>query len=286
MKQVLTITLLGALCGTAFALSGPGGGSLVGGGLGVDDPTEGDEVTLPETIEMTGVIRDFKESHPDMQYRISGVMAGMVEDELDEDGKPVRDVAFYDSLSSSQKSKYPINSSESFSQWFRDVPGVNTSWLHSITLELQEDGSYYFAQEKPDYFFPADYKGFSADGSEMKTVSTGTHNFYFTYELETEFTYTNPDERDTELTFSFTGDDDVWVFINGKLACDIGGVHGQTSTSVNVDDEAAALGLQVDKNYTLKLFFAERFTTESNFRIETTLSLRKAELPPTAGLFD
>ncbi len=274
-SKLLMAAMLGTTAPLASAqVSGSGGGGELGGSGGS---------FAPESIELTGVIRDFHESHPDMQYKVSGVMKGLVEDELDAEGKPVLDEAFRAAYTGS---KYPVNSSETFYQWFRDIPGVNTSWLHTITLDQLEDGSYYFAREKPDYFFPADYKGFAADGSGMNTTSAGTHNYFFTFEVEMDFTYTDPDLRDHALEFTFTGDDDVWVFINGKLACDIGGVHGQSTDSVNLDVERAALGLQVNENYTLKLFFAERYRVQSNFRIETTLSLRKSELPPTAGLFD
>ena len=37
------------------------------------------------------------------------------------------------------------------------------------------------------------------------------------------------------LTFQFEGDDDLWAFINNKLALDIGGIHGTTTDSLNVD---------------------------------------------------
>ncbi|GJM19412.1 MAG: hypothetical protein DHS20C14_16250 [Phycisphaeraceae bacterium] len=289
MERRTGLWIFGALCGTtataAIALAQPLGGGGPGG-FGEGEVGGGDGLTGPESIELTGVIRDFHQSHPDMQYKVSGVMTGIVEDELDEDGKPALDIAFRDSLSGSQANKYPVNSEQTFNQWFRDVPGVNTSWLHAIVLERQEDGSYFFAQEQPEYFFPADNMGFTADGEGMNTTNTGTHNYYFTYELEMDFTYTNPDDRDNALVFTFTGDDDVWVFVNGKLACDIGGVHAQASATVDLDEKRVDLGLVVNENYKLKLFFAERYQTQSNFRIETTLSLRKSELPPTAGLFD
>ncbi|MEQ8850269.1 MAG: fibro-slime domain-containing protein [Phycisphaerales bacterium] len=275
-SKLLLTAVLGTTTPLASAqLAGSGASGELGGG---------DGVYTPESIELTGVIRDFHEAHPDMQYKVSGVMKGLVEDELDAEGKPVLDEAFKAAYTGT---KYPINSAETFYQWFRDVPGVNTSWLHTITLDKLEDGSYFFAREQPNSsFFPADYKGFAADGTGMNTTSAGTHNYFFTFEVEMDFTYTDPDTRDHALEFTFTGDDDVWVFINGKLACDIGGVHGQASDSVDLDAKRAELGLEVNENYKLKLFFAERHRVQSNFRIETTLSLRKSELPPTAGLFD
>lgn len=228
-----------------------------------------------DEIVLTGVVRDFLVSHADMQNPTKnfGVKKGLVKNSLSSDGKPVL-VDDHDGV------RGMISSAASFNQWFRDVPGVNISIPVSIKLDNGQEeagGLYSFAVEKPNYYFPIDGLGW---GDTARDRNGNYRNFYFTYEIETEFTYIPKDERDYDMEFSFTGDDDVWVYINGKLAVDLGGVHGQANASVNLDDEAEALGLEEGENYSLHFFFAERHTTESNFRIETTLTL--VDVPPTS----
>ena len=228
-----------------------------------------------DEMVLTGVVRDFLVSHPDMQFpdKDFGVRTGLVKNELSEDRKPVL-------VDDHNGKRGMISSAESFNQWFRDVPGVNITIPYSIRLDngLEgEGGLYSFAVEKPYYFFPIDGLGW---GDTATDRNGHKRNFYFTYEIHTEFTYIPKDEREYDRVFSFTGDDDIWVFINGKLAVDLGGVHGQSHGSVNLDDAAATLGLVEGENYTLDFYFAERHTTESNFRMETTLRL--IEVPPTS----
>ena len=229
---------------------------------------------LAETIELTGVIRDFKVSHPDMEYETKnfGVRQGLVKSTLGEDGKPVLNTSV-------DYKKGMISGPTSFNQWFRDVPGVNITVPFTITLDNSDPNrphTYTYAVEKPKYFFPIDGKGWA---DTAKDANGNYRNFYFTYEIHTTFTFTPRNERSNDLVFKFVGDDDVWVYINGKLAVDIGGVHGQASSQVNLDQVAAQLGLEPGNDYTLDFFFAERHTTQSNFRIETTLQL--VTVPPT-----
>ncbi|GBU22680.1 hypothetical protein R80B4_02592 [Fibrobacteres bacterium R8-0-B4] len=74
------------------------------------------------------------------------------------------------------------------------------------------------------------------------------------------------------LSFSFTGDDDVWVFINGRLAVDVGGIHSAVTASVDLDASRRMLGNLIDgRKYTLHMFYAERHTTESNIKITTNI---------------
>ncbi|MEM1071692.1 MAG: fibro-slime domain-containing protein [Planctomycetota bacterium] len=240
-----------------------------------------------QSMRLTGIVRDFQVTHPDFETYAGSAPKDMVMPDLGSDGKPVLNV----DLAASRGWGKPaaVTSKESFDQWFRDVPGVNVSIPLTIQLEREDrpEGTVYaFAKEKPEYFFPVDNQGYGLSMEGLRWASPGTHNFHFTYELETKFVYTDPNERDAPFVFSFTGDDDVFVFINGKLAIDLGGVHSQLHASVNLDEKAEYLGIEPGEEYQLKLFFAERHTSESNFRIETNLVLRPAKLPTMSALAD
>jgi len=67
--------------------------------------------------------------------------------------------------------------------------------------------------------------------------------------------------------FTITGDDDLWVFINAKLALDLAGLHPKLDSKIDMDAMAAHLGLTKGKAYDLALFHAERHTTAS--RVDT-----------------
>jgi len=263
----------------AAALVGMGPGEPGGAGAG--------DANAPDSITLTGVIRDFKVTHPDFEtYPGSGVK-NMVMEDLGADDKPVLNADRCASLGWGSNAQ--VTSVESFDTWFRDVAGVNTAIPHSIELEREVrhgQDFYVFAKERPEYFFPIDEAGYGLSMSGLRWAAPGTHNYHFTYELETRFTYTDPAERETAFVFRFTGDDDVWVYINGKLAVDLGGVHGQQSDSINLDEEAQRLGIEPGQDYQLKLFFAERHTSESNFRIETNFALKPAKLPVVSSLAD
>jgi len=171
-----------------------------------------------------------------------------------------------------------ITSYESFSKWFNDVPGVNLSSPLTLKFTKGSDGSYVF-DDKLDStyqsmggFFPIDNLLFGNSGGNPK------HNFHFTFELHTEFTY----HANTEQVFKFVGDDDVFVFINDQLVIDLGGVHSAKEQFVDLH----RLGLVDGQNYRLDFFFAERHRTQSNFRIQTNLKLDVPLDPAVTWTYD
>jgi fibro-slime domain-containing protein len=198
------------------------------------------------TMSLSGTIRDFHDSHADFEAVIGGFDGGAVMPALGADGKPV-----FNALGAGSA----FSSAANFDQWYNDVPGVNTSKSHSITLDntiTADPNVFTFADSS---FFPIDGDLFGNEGN--------AHNYHFTYELHSSFTYSGGEN------FSFTGDDDLWVFIDDSLAVDLGGVHGAISGAVNLD----TLGLSIGSTYDFDLFFAERHLTESNFRIDTSIAL-------------
>jgi fibro-slime domain-containing protein len=200
------------------------------------------------TIQLTGTIRDFNASHPDFEGTIA-VDPGIVQATLGLDGKPVY-----------ANNGGPTTSGQAnFDQWYRDVMGVNMTDSLTITLDdTGHPGVYTFADPE---FFPIDGLLLGNEGRP--------HNYHFTYEIHSQFTYQGFE------TFHFTGDDDLWVFINDSLVIDLGGVHAALSDSVDL----TTLGLTLGNTYDFDLFFAERHTTASNFLIETSIALNQAPEP-------
>jgi fibro-slime domain-containing protein len=190
------------------------------------------------------LMRDFSTfKHPDFGGPKDPQNAlGLVDDTLGPGRKPVR---------SSQYPKVAVK----LDDWYASIEGVNTAyvvdfWLEPVGQSFVLDASRFFPL---DDVKSAEAKQSDDDGQPR--------NFGFTTELHTSFRYAGGE------VFTFRGDDDVFVFVDGKLVVDIGGVHGPTAGTVRIDD----LSLTKGSVYTLDLFQAERNPTGSNFRIETTL---------------
>jgi fibro-slime domain-containing protein len=226
-----------------------GGASRADGGAGCD--------------VLVGVVRDFKgltetDGHPDFDaFDGRDVTTGLVAADLGPDQKPVYTSsceATFDSALCPEGQQ--TTSKTAFDQWYRFTDGVNKPYLLYL-LFSPNAGVFTFSSKA---FFPLDDTGWG------NTPHKSNHNFGFTTELHTKFQYNSGDE------FTFTGDDDVWVFVNQKLAIDLGGLHPPRSATIVLDDRAAELGLTPGNVYSLDLFHAERHFASSNFRVDTTLA--------------
>ena len=209
-------------------------------------------------FSLTGTVRDFLTSHPDFEYVISGLETGIVQSTLGLDGNPV--------YAQGDGSTSPSTTGQAnFDQWYNDVAGVNLSTTISLPMTETSPGSGIYEYSNSS-FFPIDGMLWGNEGRP--------HNYHFTMEVHTEFTY------QTGQSFSFTGDDDLWAFINGELAMDIGGVHGAISDSVDLD----TLGLTDGTTYDFDIFFAERHTSESNFNTQTSIVFTNPVIPAPGAI--
>ena len=244
------------------------GAPLMGDGEGSASPGSTANCNL-----LLGVVRDFEgatevpNGHPDFEeptWEGDTPTLGLVANALGMDHKPV-----YQSQCEATVLGGPVGcpfgqmttSKARFDQWYRYTANVNLPYL--VYLEVVPNGAVSTFQST--YYFPLDNAGWP--DKRHKGDDGKLHNFSFTTEIHTEFLYQGGE------TFTFVGDDDVWVFINGQLAIDLGGLHSSATGSVSLDPSAGTLGLTKGNMYALEIFQAERHTTSSTFRFDTNLML-------------
>lgn len=163
--------------------------------------------------------------------------------------------------------KFPFTKKENL---FDNDPGVDYWYFDSkdTTLYLKQDSeqnsdSKYFLQSADNR---ESSKNVSASSNSKdpygyfpfnETANPGvfsTYNYGFGTKLQMDFTLTDDGMVETEkadgqkvktsIKFFFSGDDDVWVFIDGKLALDVGGAHGEVSGLLEFGEKKTPDGLK------------------------------------------
>lgn len=244
------------------------------------------------------------------------VVKGMVDSVLGADRKPVRSAhdtgakypndwtyAFrctYDTAKPATKAE--IGDSGISTNWFRTVKEKNAETCRDIPLVLNDTtGAYEYDNQK---FFPIDDFKTLSDGSPNPFYDTIAENVYdpggprhnYGFCLESHGTF----EYKKGQVFRFRGDDDVWFYIDNKLMVDLGGIHGPTSDSVQLDSIGAIRTPRLDANgnqvwangkqlfdiswsqnrliegkaYNFDFFFCERHPAGSSMKIQTQMNLR------------
>jgi fibro-slime domain-containing protein len=268
--------------GTGSTPPGSGGGSgstdIVGaggttppiGGGGTGDPT------CDSVLDM--VIRDFR-AGPDFEAAYLGdvVRRQLVQPVLGPDNKPV----FKSGIGCPWKEGTPldcdtwmtftpvITSADTFKQWYNTTDGVNMEFKKQIDLVESPPGSGQYVYDTSAFFplGPNEGFGITPPGNQLK------QNFLFTTEIHVQFGYAKGQK------FTFRGDDDLWIFINKRLALDLGSLHLAAEGTIDFDAQAAALGIAPGQTYAMDIFHAERHTNGSNFKVTTNISCFS---PPTA----
>ena len=211
--------------------------------------------------------------------------------------------------------------------------GKNTYTNVKMPFKKDSDGYYYYDSYEYDVKFPdntptnnakLEDEGLSKLSSNGKGAFLpfskntsgnvdGNPTFHFGMDMSVKFympengqiTTSNGSKKD--MTFEFSGDDDVWVFVDGKLVLDIGGIHdaikgdinfntgvatvykGQTNTGVTTTNiyTSNVLGTnwknETNKVHTLQVFYLERGKGESNCKIKFNLEI-KDQLSVTKSL--
>eukprot|EP01117_Protostelium_nocturnum_P006016 TRINITY_DN2163_c0_g1_i1.p1 TRINITY_DN2163_c0_g1~~TRINITY_DN2163_c0_g1_i1.p1 ORF type:complete len:629 (-),score=164.49 TRINITY_DN2163_c0_g1_i1:127-2013(-) len=180
---------------------------------------------------------------------------GMVENKLDSKKKMVYTDAYWKTGGKNQQAQ----SAETFNWlWNQGQHTFDINYDFVLTNPNPESNDVYTYDNQA--FFPIDGRGWG----NTKAGDAPYHNFGFCMESHSVFTY-----RGGEV-FNFTGDDDLWIFVDNRLAMDLGGLHPARYGNINLDTFG---GLYKGATYNFDIFYCERHTFFSTIKVQTTIAI-------------
>jgi len=278
---------------------------------------------VPDSITLDATIRDFQgwytddsrtieaaspPGHKDFERsttRVETGIVGLLGSSLGDDGKPVYAHGQDGTTSPTTHGQFW------FDMWYRDTDDFNLKRQITMTLTKRSDVIYDTIYEFRDTeYFPIDGELFDEGIEPPYPYTTGGdnpvyHNFHFTTEAHTTFYW----DGDAEYFEVFGSDDDLFIYLNGYLVIDIGGVHskiyrrmeiysdGTVWSRVPKDDDQTSEDyyenlanwedaeqiimpiLETEKTYSFDLFFAERRTVASHLQFNTSLKFDSTFTP-------
>ena len=200
-------------------------------------------------------------------------------------------------------------------QIFKDEPGVNYWWYDAAktSLYLRKDnttGAYYLGNGNGDGSTvntlsdnsknkdsqsndTPNGHGFFPFNETVSSVDVRRYNYGYGAKLKIPFTLTedgtvlDDNDKKQSIKFYFSGDDDVWVFIDGKLVLDIGGAHGKAAGIIDFDqrgtnqNKVTAYVSKVKYNNVTKQEYGAGDTTERKTIVYTGNDLQGEKYNPT-----
>lgn len=173
----------------------------------------------------------------------------------------------------------PVQPGDNFYMWFHDTDR-SKSFKREITFTNAGKNTYTYGGSN---IFPLD----DVDYSNGDTAWQSGHNFHFTAHLSIPVKIAASGQE----RFEFSGDDDVWVFLDNQLVLDIGGLHSALEGWFTINSDGTIttyvetagyktinIGISEGDVVNLDFFYAERSTSASN----TKITIRNMNWPISA----
>lgn len=240
------------------------------------------------------------------QYTNEYVHQGLLDSTLTEDGYP-KLASKYDSRQTSLKYLFDTSKTE----WVNGKDMIAYPGVGGL-FRLDEDGYYSFSSNKNYAYFDQDSNSFKLyehtytqntegtggenakpigffpfhpyeSGANLNVNQNKNLNHHMGLSMEVEFDI--PDNKkvsDEDIVFEFSGDDDMWVFIDDQLVLDIGGIHQPVPGSINFSQNTNNIYVYGEEyksinfapgHHTMKVFYLERGGCDSNCSIRFNMPL-------------